>query len=167
MRLRKKHKLAIFKALLGPMFKNFCVIVVVVMIISWARAWFLDALSLYEDWALHFSDLSRIFLIAFFSLLPSILLEVFVEASTARGQRAKKIIRFLAITVLVLGFFAIEDGRGDFSFGIGTVASFLLVYAAISIYFYFNAITIDIREKKLAEQINQQLDEIHSSENES
>jgi len=40
-----------------------------------------------------------------------------------------------------------------------------LVYAAIVGYSYFNATNIYIKEKELAEKINQQLDEFHKGKN--
>jgi len=160
MKLRKEHRLAIFKALLDPMFKYFCVVVTTLIVVNWSHGGF------FTLWALRSQDLMRILLISFVGVLPNFMAEVFIETNSAKGVRRKNIVRFCITAILVLGIYALLETtqRG---ISIGTIATFLFVYGGINVYSYFNATNIEIKEQKLAEQINKRLNEIHKAENES
>ncbi|MCL2170326.1 MAG: hypothetical protein FWB74_09935 [Defluviitaleaceae bacterium] len=161
MKLRKEHKMAIFKALLDTVFKYFCVVVTVLITVSWGRTWLNDG-----TWVLHSQDLMRILLVSFFGVFPNVMVEVFIETDSAKGARQKNIVRFGITALLVLGIDALIEQTYTGA-PLGTVTTFLLVYIGISVYSYFNAINIELKEKKLAEDINERLNEIHKDENES
>ena len=159
MKWRREYKWAIFKALLDSLFKYFCIVATVLIVVSWGRAWFSG-----NDWALYSQDLVRILLIAFFGGFPALLTAV-VETASAKGKLAEYIIRFFTTAVLVLGTHVVTEQTGS-GITLDTIISFLLIYAAIVGYSYMNATNIELEEKKLAEQINQQLNEFHKDENE-
>ena len=161
MKLRKTNKLAIFKNSYDFLFKYFCVVVVVILTISFINAQFEGA-----EWTINGADLARIFLISFFGVAPSMIATIFIETSSPKGVRIKNAIRFLATAFLVIGTYAvIGSSSGGVTFS--TIATFLIAYAAVSIYSFFNAMTIEIKEKDIAEQINNRLNEIHNAKNES
>jgi len=161
MKLRKEYRWAMFKALLDPTLKYFCVAVTALIIVNWSNAWFSD-----DNWTLYSQDLVRIFLIVFFGIFPTMMVEVFIETNSARGARTKNIVRFFITAIFVLGTYALIEPTGS-GVTLGTIITFLLIYAAISVYSYFNATIIELKEKKLAEDINKRLNEIHKGENES
>ena len=164
MKLREKHKGAILKAALDTMFKYFCVVVVVLIVVNWGSAWFADG-----GWALYSQGLVSILLIALCGILPTLLVEVLVETTSAKGVRTKNAIRFITTAALVLGVYGmIQSAQASAQGGISlrVIGIFLLVYGGVNIYSYFNATTIEIEENNLAEKINQRLNEFHHTQNE-
>jgi len=159
MKLRKEHKLVVFKTLLDTMLKYFCMVTVAIIIVSWGSTWFSG-----DTWVLHSQDFILILLIAFLSVFPNIMMSVFVETNSSKGILAVYIIGFVITATLVIGAVIIASPGGGIT--LGTIARFLLLYAVISIYSFKNSITIELQDKKLAEDINKQLDEIHKGENE-
>jgi len=160
MKLRKEHKYAIFKELLDPMLKYFCVVTTALILVNWGCAWFSD-----NDWAFYSQDIVRVLLMAFFGVFTHAMITVFVETNTTKGVLAANVLRFVIIGMLVFGTLVIAlPTEGNIT--LGTVAIFILIYAVVSVYSTKNAIILDLREKKLADDINQQLDEIHKAENE-
>ena len=160
MKLRREYKWVVFKALLDPILKYFCAVVLVLILVHGSNDWLAG-----NDWALYSQDLVGILLIAFFGVFPFLVSATFIEMDTIKGVLAVGIIRLVITVVLVLGTHALTWST-DSGITLGTIIRFFLIYVAFFVYSYFNAISINIEEKKLAEQINQQLDEFHKDENE-
>lgn len=158
--LRKKNRLTIFKALVDPMVKYYCIVVTLILLISRIWAWVGG-----NEWVLYSQDLTRLFLLALCSIAPS-LLNVFVEAKGAKGMLGIKATGFvltLALVAVVHMWFT-PSGAGT---GTSFIVTFLLVYAITFIYSSVYAVVINSNDKKVAEHINKKLAEIHRAENES
>lgn len=161
MKLRKINKMLILKNSYDFMFKYFCIVVVALLIASFANAWFAG-----NTWAIYEADLARILLISLFAILPSLACTIFIETISAKGVLVKNIIQFCLTALLTLSAYAIIEPSGS-GLTFDTLITFLIVYAVIFIYSTLNAVTIEIKEKELADQINEKLNEIHNAQNES
>lgn len=160
MTLRKEYRWVIFKGLLDAMFKYFCVVVMVLILIDWGYMWFAG-----NEWTLNSQALVRILVISFFGVVPSFIIEIFVAAQDAKAKRNKNIMRFGLTSLFVLGAYVLTATAQN-GVTINTLINFLLVYGGIMLYSSFNATYIPLKERKLAEQINERLNEFHNSENE-
>jgi hypothetical protein len=87
-----------------------------------------------------------------------------VEAVSTKGILFAKTLSFFLTAAPILGISALTQTTGS-GITLRTIITFLLLYAAINVYSYFNATTLHLEEKKLADQINQHLDEFHKDEN--
>ena len=153
MKLRKQRAWAFYRASLDSKLKYFCIIVVLLILIN--RGAELEC-------ALHGGELSRIFLMAFFGILPATLINMLVEATSTKGVLQMHLIIFASTAALILGTFALlEPSR---SITLRTIVIFLVIYAAITIYSYFNAAVVIIEENKVADEINKRLGEFHKNE---
>jgi len=151
MKLRKENKAHIFKDVLDMMFKYFCIITTVLLIINGVTALFS-----YDGWALYRQDIFRVLLLAFVSVLP-FLIDVFFEAGTNRQITVLLVLRFIITAILVSGvLFFIETGADFISIRTGVI--FLFVYAVLFGYGTIRARVFVIR-------INAKLDELHKAEN--
>ena len=161
MKIRKERKWDIFKAMLDAVFKYFCVVVTVLIVVNLGHTGLSG-----DNWTLQSHDLVRILLMSLMGILPSFLGHVFIETTSAKGVLHKNITIFIITSVLVLGAhnLIVPSGGG---ITLSVIVTFLLVYGAVRLYSYFNATTIELEEKNTAMQINQRLNEIHSGENES
>jgi len=158
MKFRKKHKLTVLKALLAPMSNYFCIVALALIVINWVIAWFTG-----EGWVLYSQDLGRVLITAFVAVFPHMMMGIFVETTSAKDVLITHIALFIITALLVFGVLMLLDSNID----LRTIITFFLAYASILAFTFKNAIIIDLRDKKLAGDINQQLDEIHKGENES
>jgi len=151
MKIRKKHKWPILKATLDQMFKYFCIVATVLLLINGGLAWVSG-----NDWILYNQDLLRLILSAFFAVLP-LLLAVFFEEYSIKGLPVLRVIRFVITAILVLGTLIIIQPTGrDVTLLTGVI--FLFVYVAIDGYGY-------VTSRRLVLNINKKLDALHREEN--
>jgi len=145
---RKHNKWAAFKLVVDVMFKYFCIIVTMLLIITGIMAWLEGS-----DWLLHSQDLLRYLLLAFAAVLP-ILLEAFFEVKTLLVLRAVHIaLIVISVTTVLLLF-----GEPDQGITIRTGIIFLVIFASVYGYSY-------LQNRELAKKVNRQLDALHREEN--
>jgi len=92
-------------------------------------------------------------LLSFFGILPATLANVLVDATSTKGVLQINLITFAATAALVLGMFAILEPSGGIT--LRTIVIFLGIYAVISVYSYFNAAVVIIRDHEIADEIEQ------------
>ena len=159
MKLRKQRVWAFYKASLDNKLKYFCIIIVLLILINWIGHW---TAGNEGAWVLHSGDLGRIVLLSFFGMLPATLANMLVEATSTKGVLQINLITFVSTAALVLGMFAVLEPSGGIT--LRTIVIFLGIYAVLSVYSYFNAAVVIIRDNEVADEINKRLGEIHSNE---
>ncbi|MCL2404414.1 MAG: hypothetical protein FWC92_02575 [Defluviitaleaceae bacterium] len=152
MRFRKEHKWHIFKTILDQIFKYFCMVTTVIVLVNGGMAWLSGA-----QWVLYSRDLMRIFLAAFFAVLP-VLLYVFFDDVMHKGFPILRVIHFTLTAALVMGVLLLIEPTGrDFTLGTGVFA--FLIYIAVYGYGY-------LRDRRVAAKLNKQLKELYLAANE-
>ncbi|MCL2593155.1 MAG: hypothetical protein FWD82_07290 [Defluviitaleaceae bacterium] len=142
MRLRKDYRGLILRALLGQMFKYFCIITTILIITNGIIARITGS-----EWILYAQDLHRFLLVALFAVLP-ILIYAFFESD---GIILRIIhIGLTIVFALVPLLFMNDTGRA-------TLITFLFIFVAIYGYGYYT-------EKRAAIEINKKLAELHLEE---
>jgi len=160
MKWRKEYKWQIFKALLDPTLKYFCFAALIIILVGAVSAWFAG-----YSWALYGHGLLYVLLIAFLGVFPSSIMSVLVETNSTKGFLLVNVIRVVITATLILGTSVLVDPTGS-GISLGTIVRFLIIYAAFSVYSYLNATNIEIKDKKVADEINQKLSEFHNGKNE-
>jgi len=147
MTFRMANKLPSLKITLDQMFRYFCIITTVIILVNGAMA-----LITGEELVLHGRDVVRILLAALFGVLP-LLLFLFFEDDMRRGVPVLRIIHFIITAVLVMGVLLVVEPYGrDFARGTGVI--FLLVYFIVYGYGYH-------RDRSIARMVNKRLGELH------
>ena len=151
MRWRRNNKWASFKLVADAMFKYFCIIVTMLLIITGVTAWLEGS-----DWALYSQDLLRYLLLAFAAVFPLLLLDVFFEPKTDHSLPAFKVIRIVLTIIFVLGTLLLLEEPGGITIRTGVI--FLVIFILIYGYSY-------LQNRQLATKVNKQLDALHRDEN--
>jgi len=147
MKLRNEKKLPSLKMVLDQMFKYFCIVTTVIILVNGTVA-----LITGEAFMLHGRDIMRILLAALLGVLP-LLLFLFFEDEMYRGVPVLRIVHFIITAVLVMGILVVVEPYGrDFTRGTGVI--FLLVYFFVYGYGYY-------RDRSIAHMVNKRLGELH------
>jgi len=142
MKWRKQYKLPIFWAALGQMFKYFCVVVTVLVVLNLVNAWTTD-----NEWAYHRTDLTHMLIMVFVSVLP-MLIFVFFE-----GGIFLRLFHIVLTAGISLTYLSLSD-----DITMRTIITFFVIFTAVYGLGY-------LKDRSLTIKINKKLDVFHSSEN--
>ena len=150
MKIRKEYKWPIFKAISREAVMYFCLASTVMLMVNGGMAWFSGV-----EWVMYSRDMLRIFLAAFFAVVP-IYMFAFFEESVPMRLSVLRVLHFTVTAVLVVGVLLIVEPTGrDFTLRTGIL--FLVIYAAVYAYGLY-------KDRKTATLINKRLDELHMEE---
>jgi len=145
MKWRKQHKLPVFWAVLSQMFKYFCVVVTVLVVLNLANAWMTD-----NEWTHNRADLTHMLLMVLLSMVP-MLLFVFFE-----GGIFLRLLHIFLTAGIPLIYLAISPPGGSFT--THTIVTFLIVFVAVYGFGY-------LKDRRVTIKINKKLDAFRHDEN--